>query len=469
MVPYSLPIIGHTIPYIIDAGKFLAECRKKYGDPFSIYVFGNVVTYAGHKTSFEIYKEHDIFDHDSILAETLIFPLAFKKAKGFDNLRFLANAVHEQISEKVKVFLPRMHKEIKRGIDLYIGDCKEPKVFNNLGNTTISVMVRPMCNIIIGEEACQFEELVTSITTLLRQLGVLPLIPQVLSLIYPKLQLKAISLFLKFVWNPIDKPKKLFIKLMKPIVKERIFQKEKLGNKYIMKDDLMEYYLIKSDSAPNNVNDVNDEYMEYLFEQMTIAFFAAFFTTVKVVTEAIYEYGGRPELWKDIYEEQLMVYNQKNGNLTIDDVHKMVKLDGLVKESLRQSFPKGDSYTFNTGATIPKGRKVAVYAADSHFNPEYFENPEMFQPNRYLTLNSDGSVLNYTSAAKLEKYYVPFGAGKHACPGRILAVTELKLCLHELILKYHIKTKSGKVDPRWKLSDFWLAPITDLVFENRKN
>ncbi|CAG8794448.1 20047_t:CDS:2, partial [Gigaspora rosea] len=318
-------------------------------------------------------------------------------------------------------------------------------------------------------EACQFEELITSITTLLRQLGVLPLIPPVLSLIYPKLQLMAISFLLKFVWNPINKPKKLFIKLMKPIIKERILQREKLGNKYIKKDDLMEYYLCNSDSAPNSVNDVNDEYMEYLFEQMTIACFAAFFTTVKVVTEALYEYAGRPDLWKDIYEEQLMVHNEKNANLTIDDVHKMVKLDGLVKESLRQSFPislmvitEGDSYTFNTGATIPKGRIVAVYAADSHFNPEFFENPEMFQPNRYLTLNSDGSVHDYTSATRLEKHYVPFGGGKHACPGRILAVNEMKVCLHELILKYHIKTKSGKVDPRWKLSDFWLAPITDL-------
>ncbi|KAF0479482.1 cytochrome P450 [Gigaspora margarita] len=121
----------------------------------------------------------------------------------------------------------------------------------------------------------------------------------------------------------------------------------------------MEYYLCDSDYEPINVN---DEYMEYLFEQLIVTLFAAFFTTVKVVTEALYEYAGRPELWKDIFEEQIMIYNKTNANLTIDDIHKMAKLDSLLKEILRHSFPvvlkttmNNESYTFNTGAKIPKG------------------------------------------------------------------------------------------------------------------
>ncbi|KAF0479481.1 cytochrome P450 [Gigaspora margarita] len=151
----------------------------------------------------------------------------------------------------------------------------------------------------------------------------------------------------------------------------------------------MEYYLCDSDYEPINVN---DEYMEYLFEQLIVTLFAAFFTTVKVVTEALYEYAGRPELWKDIFEEQIMIYNKTNANLTIDDIHKMAKLDSLLKEILRHSFPvvlkttmNNESYTFNTGAKIPKGRVVVVYAADSHFNSRVYNDPEIFQPNRYLT------------------------------------------------------------------------------------
>ncbi|RIB00107.1 hypothetical protein C2G38_1994680, partial [Gigaspora rosea] len=70
-------------------------------------------------------------------------------------------------------------------------------------------------------------------------------------------------------------------------------------------------------------------------------------------------------------------------------------------------------------------------------------------------------------ATKVDRSFVTFGGGKHACPGRFFAVNEIKICLHKLILKYNIKTESGKIVSPIKIFTYKLPPIAGLIFENR--
>ena len=52
------------------------------------------------------------------------------------------------------------------------------------------------------------------------------------------------------------------------------------------------------------------------------------------------------------------------------------------------------------------------------------------------------------SATRVERNYLPFGLGKHACPGRHFAVNEIKFALHHLLLKYDIKNDiKEKINP----------------------
>ncbi|CAG8708471.1 7619_t:CDS:1, partial [Scutellospora calospora] len=67
------------------------------------------------------------------------------------------------------------------------------------------------------------------------------------------------------------------------------------------------------------------------------------------------------------------------------------------------------------------------------------QNPSEFYAYRNLERNS--------SAAKVERNFLTFGGGKHACPGRFLAVNEVKMILHKIMLKYNIRTESGKALP----------------------
>ncbi|KAJ7049857.1 hypothetical protein C8F01DRAFT_1264742 [Mycena amicta] len=39
--------------------------------------------------------------------------------------------------------------------------------------------------------------------------------------------------------------------------------------------------------------------------------------------------------------------------------------------------------------------------------------------------------------------YLPFGTGKHACPGRFFAATELKMMLAHFVVNYDLEAESG--------------------------
>ncbi|KAM7213662.1 Cytochrome P450 [Rhypophila decipiens] len=63
-----------------------------------------------------------------------------------------------------------------------------------------------------------------------------------------------------------------------------------------------------------------------------------------------------------------------------------------------------DGYQFSDGLSLPPGTRIAVYAAST-----------------------------------VSETYLPFGIGRHSCPGRFLAIRMIKLLFLKLILEYDIK------------------------------
>ncbi|CAG8535285.1 13687_t:CDS:10 [Cetraspora pellucida] len=448
LVPYRYPIIGHTYEYLFDPENFLQKCREQYGDPFSLFVLGSVKTFTGAETSHEVLKNSDIFDFGEAVARAFPFKDIISRFKVLD-IDYTARVVHEHVSNKINTYTPRMQKELLSGIEKYFGDCKEPKVFRNIQNILAPLIAKPVTNVIVSEEAAQIEELLDSFTIVEREFDKIMVIPPIL------------SLPLKFGYNPISKHRDIFVKHCKPMVEERLRQRKELGEKYVQKDDLLDLFITDELNKRDVV--VDDKYMDELFGQIMAIVFASI------------NYGARPELWDEIYEEQLKIHNETNGILSLEDVHKMVKLDCFLRESFRHSSDIAslghvmtkDSYTFNNGITIPKDREVWVYVKDSVFNDKFFgETANDFQPKRHITSHANGKIV-HSQATKVDRSNLTFGGGKRACPGRFFAVNEIKMCLHKLILRYKIRTESGKIDPLKRLATLSFPPTTGLVLENR--
>ncbi|XP_008797268.3 abscisic acid 8'-hydroxylase 3-like [Phoenix dactylifera] len=160
--------------------------------------------------------------------------------------------------------------------------------------------------------------------------------------------------------------------------------------------------------------------------------FAAQDTTASVLTWILKYLHDNPELLEALKEEQMGIH-ETNGYgsqpLTWTQTRTMVLTHRVILESLRMA--SIISFTFREavadveykGYLIPKGWKVMPLFRNIHHNPEFFQDPQKFDPSRFKTPPRPSTFL-------------PFGNGVHACPGNELAKLEMFILIHRLVTKY---------------------------------
>ncbi|XP_076947707.1 beta-amyrin 28-monooxygenase-like [Bidens hawaiensis] len=150
-----------------------------------------------------------------------------------------------------------------------------------------------------------------------------------------------------------------------------------------------------------------------------------------------------PEVYQGVYTEQMEIANSKELGelLNWNDISKMKYSWNVVCEVLRlvpptqASFREAVTDFVYNGYSIPKGWKLYWSAVSTHKNPEYFADPEKFDPSRF-----DGKApAPYT--------FIPFGGGHHICPGKEYARLQILMFMHHLVRKF----KWEKVVPEEKI------------------
>ncbi|RIA99994.1 hypothetical protein C2G38_2256939 [Gigaspora rosea] len=231
LVPYRIPIIGHTYDFLNNSKTFLKKCREKYGEPFSLYIFGGVVTFAGADSIHEVLNNTTAFSFEKGMNK--MFPLSSISKQFFrNNLPPRIKQLAREISSKANINVSRMQKELLFEIEKVFGNCKEPKVFRNIHDTMAEIVAKLTINLILGEECALFEDLVPIFVELANITLGMKFVPPILSFIHSSLNGYFVSLPLR---NSLDRHKNIFIQRCKPIVEERILQRKELGEKYIQK------------------------------------------------------------------------------------------------------------------------------------------------------------------------------------------------------------------------------------------
>ncbi|VAI78554.1 unnamed protein product [Triticum turgidum subsp. durum] len=148
--------------------------------------------------------------------------------------------------------------------------------------------------------------------------------------------------------------------------------------------------------------------------------------------------------------------------ITESNISKLPYLQAVIKETLRLHSPipllvphMNLEEASLGGYTIPKGSKVVVNAWWLANNPELWEKPEEFKPERFL---GEESNVDATVGGKVDFRFLPFGVGRRSCPGIILALPILALIVGKLVRSFEMVPPPGvdKLDVSEKGGQFSL-------------
>lgn len=209
-------------------------------------------------------------------------------------------------------------------------------------------------------------------------------------------------------------------------------------------------------------NHPSDLSLDHISARLCLANLASFHQTAVAISNILLNVASSNEDYNTVRileEEITTVLHSQRGNWTKSGVAKMIRTDSVLRESMRLNAfgnramirkvidPNG--LLTEDGHLLPNGTTLSILSHPIHNDGELFENPEKFDPFRFSrireasnpeTRNESGKVDPSTlSFVATGPTYLPFGHGKHACPGRNLVDFELKMILGEIVTKYHIE------------------------------
>ena len=168
---------------------------------------------------------------------------------------------------------------------------------------------------------------------------------------------------------------------------------------------------------------------------------AGFETTANTLGSLIFHLATYPEIQEKVLAE-IEDTIDSNEDITHENIKDLNYLEACIMETLRVCPPISEhdrTCTKDTevkGIKIEKGTRIQLVIYASHFDEEFFPEPEKYKPERFL----NDEILPYT--------WRPFGAGNRVCIGQRLAMIEMKLFMAMLLRKFKIvKTNNTKIEP----------------------
>lgn len=187
--------------------------------------------------------------------------------------------------------------------------------------------------------------------------------------------------------------------------------------------------LTVGDEAELDNNDI-----EHLLLDM---FIAGTDTTSSTLEWAMAELLSNPETMVKAQAEIESMIGQ-NGLIQEPDISELPYIQAVVKETLRLHPPvplllprKADTDVEIFGYIVPKDAQVLVNVWAIGRDPNVWENPTRFEPERFGGKETDVKGRDYE--------LTPFGAGRRICPGLPLAVKMVSLMLVSLLYSFDWK------------------------------
>ncbi|KAF2888386.1 hypothetical protein ILUMI_17787 [Ignelater luminosus] len=181
---------------------------------------------------------------------------------------------------------------------------------------------------------------------------------------------------------------------------------------------------------------------EDIAAQAFLFFLAGFDSVATLMHFVAYELAVHPDIQVKLQQEIDGILNNSNGSLTYEKLSSMKYMDMVLSETLRK-WPSAfflDRICVKPYTILPvregekpvyleKGDTIQIPLFGIHYDPEYYPEPERFDPERFSDENK----------TKINPYaYLPFGSGPRICIGSRFALMETKMVFSYLLATFDI-------------------------------
>ncbi|MFJ6580949.1 cytochrome P450 [Streptomyces sp. NPDC004288] len=199
-------------------------------------------------------------------------------------------------------------------------------------------------------------------------------------------------------------------------------------------DDLLTL-LVEADSAEDGSFDATE-----LREQVLIFLLAGHETTATSLGFALHLLARHPEVLKRAHEEVDRVLGGRTPGAA--DLDALPYVTRVLKETMRL-YPAAPAIgrravadTVVDGVAIPAGADVVVASWVTHRHPDYWDDPERFDPDRFTP---------EAEAARPRYAWYPFGGGPRACIGQHFSMLESVIALAMILQKHGLEAVDTEV------------------------
>uniref|UniRef100_A0A336MAD0 CSON014287 protein n=1 Tax=Culicoides sonorensis TaxID=179676 RepID=A0A336MAD0_CULSO len=229
-----------------------------------------------------------------------------------------------------------------------------------------------------------------------------------------------------------------------------------------LRDDVSQFVLdtIKETVEYRNLNQVErHDFMELLIKlknngeitlnelaaQCYVFYIGGFETSSTTISYALFELAQNEELQNKVRAHINEIMARHNGILSYECLSDMTYVEQCIQESLRKYPPvphlirevTQDYPVEHYNCVLKKGTLLHVPVYAIQHDPEYYPNPEEFNPDRF---NSDETLKRDPIT------FIPFGEGPRICPGVRFGMIQSKLALALLLKNFQFK-----LSPKMKL------------------
>ncbi|KAK9073472.1 hypothetical protein SSX86_007796 [Deinandra increscens subsp. villosa] len=424
--PWKLPVIGNLHQLGSNPHRSLQTLSQKYG-PIMLLHFGSVPTLvvSSAEAAQEILKTHDpsFRSRPNLTIPNILLygskDIVFSPYGEYWRQMKSIVVIHLLSNTQVKSLQKLREKEMARMIEVLAETCDScvdiSALFNSLTENIIymAALGKPSDGE-LKKLAKQFLDMLT-LFSVGSYIPWLSWVDQVTGLVG---RAKTVA--------------KQFDEFLEGVIEEHLTTKASKGTKTNEREDFIDILL----------NVQKDETTGFTFQRDAVkavildVFLGGMDTSSKSLEWVMSELLRHPRVMEKLQQEVAEIA-QGRSMIVEEDLEKMHYLKAVIKESLRLHIPVplliprvALEDVKLMGYDISKGTQVIVNAWAIGRDPMLWEEPEEFRLERFLK--------NKFSYKGLHFEWLPFGAGRRACPGMHFGVAIIELAVANILYKYDL-------------------------------